>query len=515
MLFITQNLFAVEVCPLDLGVLPTITVTAVDATEKFCDKEFDDSYLDLATGCLSGGWKAGASLVDGLVEITKLLVIEAPQWIWEETKKKIDSLRKQDLSPFELVQAIANVQVASHSDIFNAAQEYWDTFLQFANNLKETLINEIKGFPCLPKFKQSEIICQGVTNVFLTLFTPGAFINGARWTVSTSRAVIKFAKESKKIHGLENADFATRLDRVTSTLKGGSISSEGIKVGNGVLKQLELPDGNVILQYSKQVVGNDGKSHTITREVPVDLKTKGIDANTGIGREILEGLVENQAGKGSLVFIDINHLGKVNYFAGGTQTGDKYLSSVSEALQKSLRPGDMIFKNGGDELVVVLNSNDSNVVKGISQRMIKEVDNHPQVRSLFRREVKDLSQQYKDLNKADQVDALPKSVRDRLSVNDIAEAHKDFDVFKTKQLERLKEDMMEQASYRGSISIGSALIRSEDTLSSTLTRAEAQASKVKAEYKQRLGHDIGKYNVTPEELTNIRKWSPPQALSPD
>src|SRR5690606_14094180 len=244
--------------------------------------------------------------------------------------------------------------------------------------------------------------------------------------------------------------------------------------------------GNVILQYSKQVVGNDGKSHTITREVPVDLKTKGIDANTGIGREILEGLVENQAGKGSLVFIDINHLGKVNYFAGGTQTGDKYLSSVSEALQKSLRPGDMIFKNGGDELVVVLNSNDSNVVKGISQRMIKEVDNHPQVRSLFRREVKDLSQQYKDLNKADQVDALPKSVRDRLSVNDIAEAHKDFDVFKTKQLERLKEDMMEQASYRGSISIGSALIRSEDTLSSTLTRAEAQASKVKAEYKQRL-----------------------------
>src|SRR5690606_35577353 len=293
MLFITQNLFAVEVCPLDLGVLPTITVTAVDATEKFCDKEFDDSYLDLATGCLSGGWKAGASLVDGLVEITKLLVIEAPQWIWEETKKKIDSLRKQDLSPFELVQAIANVQVASHSDIFNAAQEYWDTFLQFANNLKETLINEIKGFPCLPKFKQSEIICQGVTNVFLTLFTPGAFINGARWTVSTSRAVIKFAKESKKIHGLENADFATRLDRVTSTLKGGSISSEGIKVGNGVLKQLELPDGNVILQYSKQVVGNDGKSHTITREVPVDLKTKGIDANTGIGREILEGLVEN------------------------------------------------------------------------------------------------------------------------------------------------------------------------------------------------------------------------------
>src|SRR5690606_32737799 len=200
---------------------------------------------------------------------------------------------------------------------------------------------------------------------------------------------------------------------------------------------------------------------------------------------------------------------------GGTQTGDKYLSSVSEALQKSLRPGDMIFKNGGDELVVVLNSNDSNVVKGISQRMIKEVDNHPQVRSLFRREVKDLSQQYKDLNKADQVDALPKSVRDRLSVNDIAEAHKDFDVFKTKQLERLKEDMMEQASYRGSISIGSALIRSEDTLSSTLTRAEAQASKVKAEYKQRLGHDIGKYNVTPEELTNIRKWSAPQALSPD
>ncbi|MFA5582729.1 MAG: diguanylate cyclase, partial [Bacteriovoracaceae bacterium] len=232
-------------------------------------------------------------------------------------------------------------------------------------------------------------------------------------------------------------------------------------------------------------------------------------------KEILEGLVAGQAGKGSLVFIDINHLGKVNYFVGGTQTGDKYLTSVSEALQKSLRPGDMIFKNGVDELVVVLSSNDANVVRSISQRMIQEVDHHPQVRSIFRREVKGLSQQYKDLNKADHLDALPKSLRDKLSAHDIAEAQTNFDVFKRKQLEKLKEEMTDQASYRGSISIGSALIRSGDSLSSTLYRAEAQASKVKAEYKLRLGHDIGKYNVTPEELTNIRKWSPPQALSPD
>lgn len=510
------SLFAEELCPIPTQVLPTIVVSAtLDIAEKQCEENFDDNYSHFLTGCLSGGWKAGVSLVDGLVELTKLLVIEAPKWIWNETKKKIDSIRKQDLSPFEMVKAIANIQVASHSDIFDKAQEYWNTFLEFGKNLKDTLVAEIEGFPCLPKFKQSEIICRGVSEVFLTVFTPAGFINGARWTAATGKAVVNFAKESKKLHGLENADFATRLNRVTDQLKGGAIASDGINLSGGVLKQVELPDGSTVLQYTKQIIGKDGKSHTITREVPVDAKTKSIDANTEMGKEILTGMVNAQEGKGSLVFIDVNHLGKVNYFQGGTQTGDKYLESVSESLRKTLRPGDHLFKNGGDELVVIVNNNDPKVVKSISQRMIQEVDSHPEIRSIFRNEVKQITEQYKDLNKATNVESLPQAVRAKLSAEELAAAGKDFASFKASKLSKLKAEMIDQASYRGSVSIGSSLIHEGDDLVTSLAKAENQASRVKAEYKLRLGHDIEKYKVTPEEFNNIRKWSPPQVLDPD
>lgn len=511
----STSVFAQDFCPIPMQVLPAGVVQETLAiNEKQCESKFDDNYFDLVTGCLSGGWKAGASLVDGLVELTKLLVIEAPKWIWQETKKKIDNIRQQDLSPFEMVKAIANVQVASHSDIFDKAQEYWNTFLYFAKDLKSTLMTEIKGFPCLPMAKQSEIVCRGVSEIFLTFFTPVGFINGARWTAATSKAVLKFARESKKIHGLENADFATRLSRVSDQLTGGPVVNE-VALRGGVLKQIELPDGSQVLQHTKQVVGKDGKTHTITREVPVDAKTKSIDANTEVGKEVLTEMVNAKKGQGSLIFIDVNHLGKVNYFAGGTQTGDRYLTNVSEALQRSLRPGDHLFKNGGDELVVVLANNNPEIVKGITKRMVQEVDAHPEIRSIFRREVKQISEQYKDINRASSVDALPQSVKAKLSAEELAHANRDFAGFKNTKLNSLKEEVMEQASYRGSVSVGSALIREGDDLAASLAKAENQASRVKAEYKLRLGHDISKYKITPDEFSNIKKWSPPQVLDPN
>lgn len=505
-----------EECSTPSFVLPPITVTAVaDVTEKQCTKSFDNNYMNLVTGCLSGGWKAGASMVDGVVELTKLLFAEAPKWVWNEAKKKIDDLRNEDLSPLEMVKSIANTQVASHSELYAKAQEYWKTFLTFSKNLKNALVTEIKGFPCLSTFKQSEIICQGVSNVFLTLFTPAAFINGARWTATTGKAVLKFAKETKKIHGLENTSLATRLDRAADHLKGGSGAGHVMDINGGILKNVELPDGERVLQFTREVVGKDGKRHTVTREVPVDAKTKGIDSNTVVGKELLTGMVSTMKGKGSLVFIDINHLGKVNYYAGGTQTGDKYLASVSEALRKTLRPGDYIFKNGGDELVVVLNSKDPKVVKEISQRMVKQVDSHPQIREIFRKEVKAISDQYKQINNATDISKVPDSVKSRLSKQELAEAQKDFKKFKAKKLSRLKEEMMDQATYRGSVSIGASIIKEGDELSSVLARAEGQATKVKAEYKKRMGHDISKYNTNPEEVLDIRKWSPPQVLDPN
>lgn len=485
------------------------------SAEVFCSKKLDDSYLDLATGCLSGGWKAGKGVVEGFAELVKLLLMDAPNWIWNEASLQIEKLLSSNKSPSEMVASIADINLSSQEDIWKQAQQYWENFLSFTFDLKKTLMQEIKGFPCLPLSKQSEIICQGVSNVFLLVLSPTQFIKGAKWGIDTARALKRFADDTKLAHGLENTSLANRLELAGAALKEVNLATKEIMtLKEARLFETELPTGEKILQYTKKVKDKEGNIHLITRDVPVDAKTHAIDSNTTIGKEILESMIKEKAGKGSIVFVDVNHLGKTNYFDGGTQAGDRYLSSVSESLNKAMRPGDMLFKNGGDELVVVIASNQPKVVKNISQRMINEVDMNESVRQIFRHEVKKSVQQYRDLNKAKGLDELPSSLKSPLTPSELDLARRDFSKFKEDKLKEIKKEFQEQASYRGSISVGSSLISSSDELPLVLSRAEAQASKVKAEYKSRLGQDISKYNVEDIPLSTTRKWSPPQALDP-
>ena len=94
-------------------------------------------------------------------------------------------------------------------------------------------------------------------------------------------------------------------------------------------------------------------------------------------------------------------------------------------------------------------------------------------------------------------------------------AKSDFENFKKLKLNEYKKEFQEQATYRGSISVGSSLIKSNEDLPMVLKRAEEQASRVKAEYKVRTGHDISKYNIDILPLENVRRWSPPMARDPN
>lgn len=489
--------------------------TITQSAEVLCEKKLDDNYLDLATGCLSGGWKAGKGAIEGFAELVKLLLMDAPSWVWDEASTKIEKLLSSDKDPSEIVESIGDINLASQEEIWAKAQRYWESFINFTSDLKKTLIQEIKGFPCLPLHKQSEIICQGVSNVFLLVLSPTQFIKGAKWGIDTARALKRFADETKLAHGLENASLANRLELAGAALKEVNLTTKEIMtLKDARLFETELPNGEKILQYTKKVKDKDGNTHLITRDVPVDAKTHAIDSNTTIGKEILESMIKEKAGKGSIVFVDVNHLGKTNYFDGGTQAGDRYLGSVSESLNKAMRPGDMLFKNGGDELVVVVANNQAKVVKNISQRMINEVDMNKSIRQIFKHEVKKSVQKYRDLNTAKGLNELPSSLKGSLSPAELELARRDFSTFKESKLKEIKNEFQDQASYRGSISVGSSLIDSTDELPLVLSRAEAQASKVKAEYKSRLGHDVSKYNVEEIPLSTTRKWSPPQALDP-
>ena len=121
------------------------------------------------------------------------------------------------------------------------------------------------------------------------------------------------------------------------------------------------------------------------RELPRDAKTLAIDANFETGKKVAKLIVERSKGD-HLVFIDVNNLGKVNYFKAGTQAGDVYLERVAKSIRANLRPEDQFFKNGGDELVVVLKTQKPEEVKAVIQRIHESIENDTPLQTLFKAE---------------------------------------------------------------------------------------------------------------------------------
>lgn len=277
-----------------------------------------------------------------------------------------------------------------------------------------------------------------------------------------------------------------------------------------------LADGRKVYRYDELVEVN-GRRERITVDVPFDAKTQAIDSNFGTGKDVLRASIASAANQGSVIFVDVNHLGLVNYFAAlGTQGGDEYLEAVATIMRSHLREGDMVFKNGGDELVLVLaNNNNPESVREISQRIANAVDRDPGIRDLFRREVTRSVQRYRELNGANSIDDIPAALRGTFSAEETALANSNFALFKQNKLAELQTAFTEQARIRGSVSIGSTLVRSGDDSAMAIHRAETQAGIVKARYKASYGLDVSKYNIDASVLDNLpTRRGPPIALPP-
>lgn len=492
--------------------IESLAAATTQTVETTCKQKNDDSFIDLAFGCFSGGKNGVVSAIQSFIDILKLLIVDAPAWVWGESKDTITKLIAGDLGPAEMAGAIASLNLSSQSGIWDKAIEYWEAFKKFAGELKDSLVSEIKGFPCLPLYKQSQIVCRGVTEVFLMVLAPVKVVQGAKLGISTAKALKSFIAETKALNGLSETNLAGRLKLAADALKEAKAGKEIMKLRGSRLIETELPNGEKILQFEQIVKGTDGKMHKVLRDVPVDGKTNAIDANSAIGKEIMSEAVKVQAGQGSVVFVDVNHLGKVNYFKGGTKAGDDYLESVAESLRKSIRPGDMVFKNGGDELVIVLGTGDPTVVRAVSQRMINEVDKNPRVKQLFKQEVIAITEKYRGVKKSKEWVDLPDNVRNNLTEAEEALAKKNFPRFQEIKKKELQAELSEQATYRGSISVGSSLVKQDEVLADVLNRAEKQAAEVKARYKAGFGHDISKYKIDIPEAKLNR--APPIALEP-
>jgi diguanylate cyclase (GGDEF)-like protein len=106
-----------------------------------------------------------------------------------------------------------------------------------------------------------------------------------------------------------------------------------------------------------------------------------IDALTGLrNRHALEQVLPIACGghgsqwpKCSVAFLDIDHFGKYNKLHGDSQ-GDLVLKSVAQTIRGVARKDDLVFRKGGEEMVVVLPNASHEEAQAVAERMRSAVE---------------------------------------------------------------------------------------------------------------------------------------------
>ncbi len=81
----------------------------------------------------------------------------------------------------------------------------------------------------------------------------------------------------------------------------------------------------------------------------------------------------------SIIFIDIDNFSDFNN-SFGHQIGDSVLKKVSQTIKATIRSNDLVYRYGGEEIVVILNECDKKVALEIAEKIrlnVSELDNAP------------------------------------------------------------------------------------------------------------------------------------------
>lgn len=197
-----------------------------------------------------------------------------------------------------------------------------------------------------------------------------------------------------------------------------------------------------------------------------------INANLQSGREFLNAILsksKHDKPNGAFIFIDVNNLGWVNKnFHDKMQAGDLYIQKTVEAIQSVVADKGLVFRLGGDEFGIVLETKSPEVIQKTMQNLQREI--HAKAHSVFLSETKRRVADFKVMHQ-------------RYKNNEISEAE---------YQSRLAEFRTYTQYSQEGVSMGMAYI--VGGLPSVIQqRAEAMAVEMKIKIKTAFNLDTSKY----------------------
>lgn len=468
--------------------------------------------LDGKDGVLEG---AGIAVSD-LGTFVKQAAHDAPVWLWNKAKGVVMSFWSDAPDAVSGASAAAEANVEEERSILEKARSLYSATSQAISEIMKAADDNWQKFACLPPEDEVAVVCGtlgAVIGNFLATFGIGKVLVK---TVTVGAALTEFLAKAERTQALKGLSASEKLKAASGMMS--SVEERGKvlrKVGDSDLTEYTSVNGEKYLKVEDYATNAKGDRVVVSsREVVQDSKTGAIDANQEQGRKLLEKAVQGKAGEdSSVIFLDVNNLGKTNYFKDGTKAGDDYLRGVGQAIKKSVGDQDMVFKLGGDEIAVVVKSKDPSVVQRVAMRLVKNVDENHDARTVFHAEQVRQADRYRSVNKASHLSDVTEDVASSLSKEQNALASKNFGEFKKDYLVKQADAVREQAKYRPSVSIGSTVGNGDD-LASVLQRAEEQATQTKIKYKSEIGLDTKKYGGSDDITTRPNYKAKPEVLPP-
>lgn len=426
-----------------------------------------DEILPMVGGCLMGAGTAVVDEIKAIAFLVELFVKEIPSYAWE----KIKGLFSDEDNAVGAVDQLSNSNMSLIDKAKTLAKQYYAQLKKFLNEMWAMVKEDYQGFFCYPKPLQAKILCRLVADVFLLVFSPSKFLKGAKWAGETAKAATKLARVIME-SAAPGMKVSKKLEEAAVILKASN------KVDDAGILVSKLDEGSAII--SKEVGGETVhylqttvKGQKVLREMVLDEHTKFFSIQ-GQGKKVIDQLITQGAKKnGALILLDVNNLGKVNYFSKGLSAGDEYLATVSDAIRKVAGNKNVkVFRTGGDEISLFAEGMSADEVYKFSKELSKEIVADKRVQKIFDEERKAITTK-------------------------IASAKK---TGKTNEVQELNKVLEEVNKFDGSVSIGSRMIKEGDDYSSLQTKVNEGLAKAKATYKKAKGLPYEKYGTVADDI---------------